>query len=87
MEQEGGDGKEAASLQCTEKWKTKSITARGKMRGMAECLPCGMFFSTQKGFTDVCEAFLWCRFTMPQAAHRDDAGTGSMPSFEEFSGE
>jgi hypothetical protein len=30
MEQEGGDGKEAASLQCTEKWKTKSITARGK---------------------------------------------------------
>ena len=24
---------------------------------MAECLPCGMFFSMQKGFTDVCEAF------------------------------
>ncbi|WP_444224941.1 hypothetical protein [Dialister succinatiphilus] len=40
-----------------------------------------------KGFTDVCEAFLWCRFTMAQAARRDDAGTGSMPSFEEFSGE
>ena len=88
MEQEGGDGKEAASLQCTEKWKTKSITARSKMRGMVECLlPCGMFFSLQKGFTDVCEAFLWCRFTMPQAARRDDAGTGSMPSFEEFAGE
>ena len=34
------------------------------MRGMAECLPCGMFFSMQKGFTDVCEAFLWCRLTM-----------------------
>jgi len=85
MEQEGGDGKEAASLQCTEKWKTKSITARGKMRGRTECLPCGMFFSTQKGFTAICEAFLWCRFTMPQAA--DDAGAGSMPSFEEFSGE
>jgi len=64
MEQEGGDGKEAASLQCTEKWKTKSITARGKMRGRTECLPCGMFFSMQKGFTDVCEAFLWCRLTM-----------------------
>jgi hypothetical protein len=29
MEQEGEDGKEAASLQCTEKWKIKSITARG----------------------------------------------------------
>ena len=87
MEQEGGDGKEAASIQCTEKWKTKSITARGKMKGRTECLPCGMFFSTQKGFTDVCEAFLWCRFTMTQAVRRDDAGTGSMPSFEEFSGE
>ncbi|WP_297000497.1 hypothetical protein [uncultured Dialister sp.] len=82
MEQEGGDGKEAASLQCTEKWKTKSITARSKMRGMAECLPCGMFFSMQKGFTDVCEAFLWCRFTMK--LHVGMAGTGSMPSFEEF---
>ena len=64
MEQEGGDGKEAAPIQCTGKWKTKSITARSKMRGMAECLPCGMFFSMQKGFTDVCEAFLWCRLTM-----------------------
>ena len=41
------------------------------MRGRTECLPCGMFFSLQKGFTDVCEAFLWCRFTMTQAA--DDA--------------
>jgi len=30
MEQEGGDEKEAASLQCTGKWKIKSITARGK---------------------------------------------------------
>jgi hypothetical protein len=87
MEQEGGDGKEAASLQCTEKWKTKSITARGKMKSRTECLPCGMFFSMQKGFTDVCGAFLWCRFTMPQAARRDDARTGSMPSFEEFAGE
>ena len=48
MEQEGGDGKGAASLQCTEKWKTKSITARSKMRGRTECLPCGMFFSMQK---------------------------------------
>ncbi|WP_444224945.1 hypothetical protein [Dialister succinatiphilus] len=57
MEQEGEDGKEAASLQCTGKWKTNSITARSKMRGRMECLPCGMFFSLQKGFTDVCEAF------------------------------
>jgi len=32
MEQEGGDGKEAASLQCTGKWKTKSIKARGKVK-------------------------------------------------------
>ena len=62
MEQEGGDGKVAASLQCTEKWKTKSITARGKMRGRTDCLPCGMFFSMQKGFTAICVAFLWCRF-------------------------
>jgi len=46
-----------------------------------------MFFSMQKGFTAICEAFLWCRFTMTQAARRDDAGAGSMPSFEEFSGE
>lgn len=52
---------------------------------MAECLPCGMFFSMQKGFTDVCEAFLWCRFTMK--LHVGMAGTGSMPSFEEFLGE
>jgi len=88
MEQEGRDGsRKAVSLQCTEKWKTKSITARGKMKGRTECLPCGMFLSLQEGFTDVCEAFLWCRFTMTQAARRDDAGTGSMPSFEEFSGE
>ena len=65
--------------------KTKSITARGKMRGRTERLPCGMFFSMQKGFTAICEAFLWCRFTMTQAT--DDAAAGSLSSFEEFSGE
>lgn len=65
----------------------KEHNGQGQNEDRTECLPCGMFFSMQKGFTDVCEAFLWCRFTMPQAARRDDAGTGSMPLFEEFSGE
>jgi hypothetical protein len=39
MEQEGEDGKEAASLQCTgNKWKIKSITARGKVKaGRTAC--------------------------------------------------
>ena len=85
MEQEGEDGKEAASLQCTETMENEKH--RPGVGQDMECLPQGVFFSMQKGFTDVCEAFLWCRFTMPQAARRDDAGTGSMPSFEEFSGE
>ena len=70
-------------------WKMENKEHNGQEQneGRTESLPCGMFFSMQKGFTDVCEAFLWCRFTMTQAARRDDAGTGSMPSFEEFSGE
>jgi len=48
MEQEGGDGKESASLQCTGKWKIKSITARGKMRGRTECLMWYALFHAKK---------------------------------------
>ena len=32
-----------------------------------ECLPCGVFFSTIKGFTAICEAFLTWRFLFPMA--------------------
>ena len=54
------------------------------MRGMAECLPCGMFFSMQKGFTAICEAFLWCRFTMTQAARRMTQGQAACHHLKNF---
>ena len=48
MEQEGGDGKEAASLQCTGKWKTKSITSRGKVKAGWNACPVVCSFPHKK---------------------------------------
>ena len=48
MEQEGGDGKEAASLQCTGKWKIKNITARGKIRAGWNACPVVCSFPCKK---------------------------------------
>jgi len=48
MEQEGGDRKEAASLQCTEKWKIKNITARDKVKAGRNACPVVCSFPCQK---------------------------------------
>jgi hypothetical protein len=36
MEQEGGDGRRLLPFSALKQWKTKSITARSKMRGHGE---------------------------------------------------